>query len=203
MSSEDRRSSEPRRQERAGDAAFDEIGWGEGPEFIERDLLGLWALYCSDPSTNIAAFEAIHRIAVHWWDDRVEADRPDKNFGLNPTASVPVPWWVVHLMGQCWRSYKDNTQRTVGEAFLLEGGGKGRHKAITQLERQQKEMRLALEIAYRRRAAAKEKPRKNMDTIIQEVATEYALAEDTVRAYWKKHNKSVKSALDRWQSRIG
>lgn len=197
MPPDDPRAKKPRKQTKAGEAAFEASGWGEGPGNLERDLLGIWALYLSDPQTNVAAFEAMSRIAQHWWDDRVDIDRPDPNFGIQPLSAVPVPWWIVHLFGHSWRNYRDKSDKPAGEAFLLEGGGQGKRKAITQLDQRLRELRLTLEIGFRQQQTSKTKPRKSIDEIILEVSNEYGISYDTALAYWKKHRKLIKSALDR------
>lgn len=197
MPTNDDRQKKSRKQNEAGEAAFEAIDWGEGPEFIKRDLLGAWFLHRSDPKTTQAAFEALYMLSQYWWDDEVKVPRPDPDFGLDPLTTVPVPWWAIHLIGHCWRRYINSPEKTLGEAFLLEGGGKGKRKVKTRFDQQLREKLLTLEIAYLQKMAAKQRPRKSVETIIHEVSDEYGLAEDTVRGYWKKHGKDVKLALNR------
>ena len=112
-------TSNPRDQLRPGDEVFQALGWEGGPEFLDRDLAALLNIYATDPNTNFAAFETLAAIAGYWWSETTQVDRPDPNFGMPPNTPVTVPWWVVHLLGRCWRNYLIEPGKKAGEAFRL------------------------------------------------------------------------------------
>lgn len=174
-------NDDKRSNKKPGDAVFQKIGWESGPQHIERDLLGLWYLYQSDPSTNLAALETLARIGGHWWDENVEANRPDPDFGLSPLSVVPVPWWVVHLIGRSWINYRKDPTERLGEAFLVEGGGRGRHKRVSLLDTKLKSMRLALEVAHRLLNAEQRSDPITREQAFFDIAEEFNASENTVK----------------------
>jgi hypothetical protein len=189
-------SDPPDKKREPGDAAFEAIGWDAGPETLERDLLALYYLYQSNPDTNLAAFEALERIAMHWWDDAIDVDRPDLNFGMEPTTSVPVPWWLVHLIGRSWRNYRKQFPRMkVGQAFLLEGRKRGEHTQLSQFETQRKNCRVALEIAYRICLADQRGQKLSVEAAISEITSKFGISTDAAWSAWKEHGKVIQQTL--------
>ena len=179
-----------------GHAEFDELGWGEGPEHLHRDLVALWCAYRSDPSTNIAAFEAMERIAVHWWDDDVQVDRPDPNFGMPPETMVSVPWWVVHLLGRSWRNYRTSGPgKKAEQAFLLTEPGQGKRPRIDAFNTTLRRRLTALSVAVVLHKAECAGERCSVENAIGKVAETYKIPEDTVRDHWKAHGQEARATL--------
>lgn len=174
-------NDDKRANKKPGDAVFQKIGWEIGPQHIDRDLEALWFLYFSDPGTNLAALETIARIAEHWWDDDVDVDRRDPIFGLQPGKRVPVPWWVVHLIARSWSNYRKDPTKKLGDAFLVEGGGRGRHKRVSLFDTQLKSMRLALEVADRILSGEQQGNKVSREQAIFDVAEEFGASEGTVK----------------------
>lgn len=189
-------SDSRRKIRKAGDAAFEAIGWSEGPHTLERDLLGYYFMYRADPKTTLAAFEALERITAHWWDDDVNVDRPDPDFGLDPTTLVAVPWWVVHLLGRCWNNYRSQRPRPrVGQAFLLEGMKRGEHTQVSKFETLRKRLGIALEIAHRLHLAEDEGKKSSLEDVISEIASEFAVSFDAAWGAWKEHGGEIQRRL--------
>ncbi len=179
-------NTESEKPSKPGDDVFAEIGWRGGPEYLERDLLGLWRMAQSVPGTlSFAAFEALERVAVHCWDDNVEVDRPDPNFGVEPTTLVEVPWWVVHVLGHYWFNYRTQPGAKLAEAFDLEGGGQGKHRKVDLLRTELRDMNLATEFAWKR-------TRMSYEQAMFEVSERFGVSESMIERAWTKHGQKIR-----------
>ncbi len=179
-----------------GHAELDELGWGGGHEHLLQDLAAFWCVYVSDTSTNVAAFEALERIAVHCWDDEVQVDRPDPNFGMPPETMVSVPWWVVHLLGRSWKNYRTSGPgKNAERAFLLTEPGQGKRPRIDTFNTTLQRRRTALSVAMVLDKARSAGERCSVENAIGEVAETYEIREDTVRDHWKAHGQEARATL--------
>ncbi len=193
-------TSIPRDRLRPGDEVFRALGWEGGPEFLDRDLAGLFNIYAADPSTNFAAFETLAAIADYWWSDMAQVDRPDPNFGMPPMTPVTVPWWVVHLLGRCWRNYLTEPGKKAGEAFRLEGGGQGKKRRIDKFLTEHRNRLIALAVAFDRDQAKKDGRSLSVETAVFDVSEKFGIPSDTVWAAWKKHGAVARRSLANYQS---
>ena len=179
-----------------GHAEFDELGWGGGPKHLLRELVALWCVYRNDQSTNIAAFEAMERIAVHCWDDDVQVDRPDPNFGMAPETMVSVPWWVVHLLGRSWRNYRTSGPgKNAERAFLLTEPGQGKRPRIDTFNATLQRRLTALSVAVVLHKAECAGDKCSVESAIGNVTANYGIPEDTVRDHWKAHGREARATL--------
>ncbi len=193
-------TSIPRDRLRPGDEVFRALGWEGGPEFLDRDLAALLNIYATDPNTNFAAFETLAAIAGYWWSETTQVDRPDPNFGMPPNTPVTVPWWVVHLLGRCWRNYLIEPGKKAGEAFRLEGGGQGKKRRIDKFRTEHRNRLIALAVAFDRDQAKKDGRSLSVETAVFDVSEKFGIPSDTVWAAWKKHGAVARKSLTNFQS---
>ena len=136
--------------ERPGRRTFEKLGFGHGPETLERDLEGYWREFQNQPSeANGSAYAFVSLIMIYAAWERFSKTLPDSNreWGLPPQDRVPVPWWVVRLLTEGFvRYWHSDTGVTLGEAFRLEGGGQGKKPFKEMLDKSTRDWLLALDV---------------------------------------------------------
>jgi len=174
----------------SGDALYELIDLQTGPKAFKRDLFLYWKVYLVNPTTSIAAFEALYRIGMHYWDDDVDVKRNNENFGMDPLSEVCVPWWVVHILGKLYKSYLTaGPGVTFGESMKMEGGGQGKHQAKAELEKNVRDAALAGEVKSRKSTSKELSYEKIYEQISEEVPD---VSPDMVKRAWLKFSPVLK-----------
>ena len=110
-----------------------------------------------------------------------------------------IPRWVLEDLCEGYFKYKEsaNTQHPtpLGEAYGIEGGHKGKEPKILSMERDLRDVRIALRIAFAKEAGFK------IDAEINQLASETDLSEGRVRTIWEKRRKTAKQAVKNYQKR--
>ena len=140
-----------------------------------------------DRSHTLAAFEALNCVGSYLKCEKVD------------DSSVQIPRWVLDDLFEGYCRYKKsaNTQHPtpLGEAYGIEGGHQGQEPKILSMERDLRDKRIALRIAFAKEAGSK------IGAEINQLASETDLSEGQVRRIWEKHRKTAKQAVKNYQKR--
>lgn len=163
---------------------LDSIEEPYGPDMADRDLRAALAFYRQD-GARWRAFGAISTITnkiLH--DDGTDNENFD---GIDPEASISVPWWAVRAIHLGWREFEDSDTQaekklTLGKAFEVERPERGKSSLYERQKLNMRDMRIAILVAL------KGPP---VDLAIQEVAIEGGLSERTVTTAWTSYREEA------------
>jgi len=172
------------------------VGWKGGTEYLDRDLIGLWNLFASDTTTNLAAFEALYRIGQHWHDDAVRVDRPDSQFGLDPHTGITVPWWVIHVIGHRWWEYMSTPGAKFAEISGLEGGGQGKRRKVNTIGTVIDQFYVACAVVIERLECERKGKKISVESAAMNIGERFDLNSDTVAAHYKKFKDEAQRSIE-------
>ncbi len=156
-------------------------------EELTKFLAELEIVRNQDRSHTLAAFEALTYVWSYLVCEKVD------------DSSVRIPRWVLEDLCEGYKRYKEsaNTQHPtrLGEAYGIESGHKGTEPKILSMERNLRDLRIALRIAFAKEAGSK------IDAEINKLASETNLSEPRVRAIWEKHRQAARQMVRNYQKR--
>lgn len=156
-------------------------------EELTKFLAELEIVRGQDRSHKLAAFEALTRVWSYLQIEKVD------------DSSVRIPRWVLNDLCEGYFRYKENanTQHRIrlGHAYGIESGHKGKEPKILSMDRDLRDIRIALRIAFAKEAGSK------IDAEINKLASETNLSEGQVRRIWEKHRKTARQAVKNYQKR--
>ncbi len=159
-----------------------------------RQLYNLTTDNSSRRQASLSAFEALFLLRGFWAFDAPPGEYPDAEHSAHDM--IPVPWWIVDILGRRWRRYMDAPERSsLGEALGLEGGGQGKQPAKREWEKYLRDLRLAIAVAELRNQHFQKGKRLSLEKAFERVATMAQSSEDIVRMAWRKHGPNVKASL--------
>ncbi len=158
-------------------------------------LYNLTTENASQRQNSLSAFEALGLLREFWATNAPPGEYPDAEHAAHYT--IPVPWWIVDILGRGWHQYMDALERsTLGETLGLEGGGQGKQPAKREWARYLRDLRLAIAVAELRNQHFQKGKRLSLEKAFGLVATKAQSSEDIVRIAWRKLGPVVKASLE-------
>ena len=156
-------------------------------EELTKFLAELEFVRSLDRSHTLAAFEALTRVWSYLQIEEVD------------DSTVRIPRWVLDDLCEGYFRYKEssNTQypTPLGEAYGIEGSPQGKESKILSMERDLRDVRIALRIAFAAESGSK------IGAEINQLASETNLSEPRVRAIWEKRRQTARQAVRNYQER--
>lgn len=144
----------------------------------------------ADPSHTLPAFYGLTYIVTEVWGN---AETPED-------CDVTIPLWIVETLAKGFLLYQDaaleGTSMTLGEAYGIEAGGQGKEPRILVEMRQQRDIRVATTIAFRKEQGIK------IEASIQEMSEKTELSCSQVRRIWQKHRKQAVCSVRNLKTRV-
>ena len=160
-----------------------------------RQLYNLTTENASKRQNSLSAFEALGLLREFWATNAPPGEYPDAEHAAHYT--IPVPWWIVDILGPGWQRYMGSPERsTLGEALGIEGGGQGKHPAKREWTNYLRDLNLAIAVAEFRNQNFQRGKRLSLEKARKRVATYADCSEDMVIRAWKKHGPKVKASLE-------
>lgn len=175
---------------------FEENGWNNGPEHLDRNLAACWNIFAEKPNSAMAGLYAILFIAQYWDCEAVTPEKTDKAFGIEPHQQVEVPWWVIHQLARLYHEYVTTDGAKIGAVFGLEGGGQGHGRAVDKFRQiHEKSFLVASEVALEIKGGRDSDPKITDEDAIGIVSNRREIPWDTVRGYWQQHKQRLRARL--------
>lgn len=171
-------------------SAIDSLNIPTSQDDLRSLFLDFYRFHFEQDTTNpLPAFDALESIVGYWW-----------NAGEEPKDGVvEVPFWALEIFVHGYHQYKDAHEHRkplhFGEAFGIEGGGRGKQPRIRQHMVEWKDRNLALWIALdRERGTSREQAIANA---AERVGVSEAAADKADRRY----HADAKRQLERHRAR--
>jgi len=186
------------RTPRPSKLVMDELADEQTPWGLEEHLNGCLAGYQAAPSYGAAVFFALEAlwgiaqdVGMQVRAGRFDADRLDEDWLVSPRTNFEVPWIWVRSLATAWEKYKTENV-PLGQAFGLEGGGKGKPPAIATLMQMLDDRGIARWVWSRVQTAREAGEKIRIEDVVQEAAEKFGKSDVTVRRAWQRFGQLEK-----------
>jgi hypothetical protein len=176
------------------ETVMDELATAQDSWDLEQHLNGCLAGYQTNPSYGAAvyfALEALWGIAkdieIGTKSGRLDKDKLDPEWLIDPKTRLPVPWMWISALGRAWERYKTEGM-SLGHAFGLEGR-QGKRPIHEQLTHSLDERAIARWISTRVQQARSAGEKIRIEDVVQEAAVKFGKSDVTVRRAWARFGR--------------